>query len=86
MTIVNYQHLTNNWNWHEYHGKQFLQSELLKQGGFTHGFFTKLWGGKPPEDLISCLNSKASVHYLKQIHSNYVVEALSNGDISSFFK
>lgn len=61
------------WNWIGTYGGYFLQADLL--AGFEHGFFTRQWQGRGPEDLACHLSAGVSVHRPRQIHSALVLPA-----------
>ena len=61
------------WTWVGTYGGFFLQSDLL--AGFEHGFFTRQWAGRPPEELVASLSAGVSVHRTRQIHSTIVLGA-----------
>ena len=61
------------WSWVGTYGGQFLQADLL--AGFEHGFFTRQWQGRGPEELAGHLSAGVSVHRLRQIHSAAVLTA-----------
>jgi len=72
------RHQTNQedlWSWIKSEKGTYLQSENLNQKGIKHGFFTKGWEGKSPKELIKSIGLELSIHYTKQIHSDYVIEA-----------
>jgi YfiH family protein len=61
------------WTWVGTYGGWYLQSDLL--GHFEHGFFTRQWQGREPDDLAGYLSAGVSVHRPKQIHSAVVLPA-----------
>lgn len=61
------------WTWVGTYGGWFLQCDLLF--GFEHGFFTRQWQGREPEDLAGYLSAGISVHRPRQIHSAKVLLA-----------
>ncbi len=56
-------------------GSVFLQSNLLLEKGFKHAFFTKKVGKNEPEQLLNLIGGDTSIHFLKQVHSNRVINA-----------
>ncbi len=73
----------NGWKWVKSNGNYYLKSELLQQAGFNHGFFTRLWNGHNPNQLSELLKEGASVFFLKQVHSNKVIEVPNKKDCIS---
>lgn len=61
------------WTWMGTYGGWYLQSDLLK--GFEHGFFTRQWEGREPDELAAYLSAGISVHRPRQIHSARVLSA-----------
>lgn len=61
------------WTWIGTYGGWFLQSDLLH--GFEHGFFTRQWQGREPDELAGYLSAGISVHRPRQIHSARVLPA-----------
>lgn len=61
------------WTWVGTYGGWLLQSDLLV--GFEHGFFTRQWQGREPEELAAYLSAGISVHRPRQIHSALVLAA-----------
>jgi YfiH family protein len=64
-----------NWTWIGCYGGYYLQSDLLQRAGFEHGFFTRLWQGREPDELAGYISAGVSVHRPKQIHSGRVLAA-----------
>ena len=64
-----------NWTWIGCYGGYYLQSDLLQRAGFEHGFFTRLWHGREPDELAGYISAGVSVHRPKQIHSGRVLAA-----------
>ena len=50
------------WTWVGCYGGYYLQSDLLQQAGFEHGFFTRLWQGREPDALAGYISAGVSVH------------------------
>lgn len=61
------------WSWVGTYGGYFLQADLLAD--FEHGFFTRQWQGREPEELAAALSGGVSVHRTQQVHGSKVVEA-----------
>ena len=57
------------WTWVGCYGGYYLQSDLLQQAGFEHGFFTRLWQGREPDALAGYISAGVSVHRPQQFHS-----------------
>ena len=65
--------ILSGWTWVGTYGGWYLQCDLL--AGFEHGFFTRQWQGREPDDLAGYLSAGVSVHRPKQIHSALVLPA-----------
>ena len=63
------------WTWIGCYGGYYLQSDLLHGQGFEHGFFTRLWHGRGPDELAGYVSAGISVHRPQQIHSGIVLNA-----------
>lgn len=63
------------WTWIGCYGGYYLQSDLLTQQGFEHGFFTRRWHGREPDELAGYVSAGVSVHRPQQIHSGRVLQA-----------
>lgn len=61
------------WSWIGTYGGHYLQADLLQ--GFEHGFFTRQWQGRGPEQLAAFVSAGVSVHRPRQIHSAIVLPA-----------
>jgi YfiH family protein len=61
------------WTWVGCYGGYYLQADLL--AGFEHGFFTRQWQGRGPEELAGYLSAGVSVHRPRQVHGNTVLPA-----------
>ena len=61
------------WTWVGCYGGYYLQADLL--AGFEHGFFTRQWQGRGPEQLAGYVSAGVSVHRTRQIHSARVLPA-----------
>jgi polyphenol oxidase len=55
------------------YGGYYLQADLL--AGFEHGFFTRLWQGRGPEELAGYLSAGVTVHRPCQVHGARVLAA-----------
>lgn len=62
------------WTWISCYGGTFLQADLLNS--FEHGFFTRQWQGRQPEELAGYLSAGVSVHRPQQVHSASVLGAV----------
>ncbi len=62
------------WTWVGTYGGWYLQADLL--AAFEHGFFTRQWHGRPPEELVAAISAGVSVHRPRQIHSALVLPAV----------
>ena len=63
------------WTWIGCYGGYYLQSDLLHEQGFEHGFFTRLWQGRGPDELAGYISAGISVHRPQQVHSGIVLNA-----------
>ena len=63
------------WTWVGCYGGYYLQANLLSDQGFEHGFFTRRWQGRGPDELAGYISAGISVHRPQQIHSGIVLEA-----------
>ncbi|MFO0104495.1 MAG: peptidoglycan editing factor PgeF, partial [Cyanobium sp.] len=61
------------WTWVGCYGGYYLQADLLAD--FEHGFFTRQWQGRGPEELAGYLSAGVGVHRTRQVHGNRVVAA-----------
>ena len=61
------------WTWLGCYGGYYLQADLL--AGFEHGFFTRQWHGRGPDQLAGYVSAGVSVHQPRQIHSALVLPA-----------
>jgi len=61
------------WTWVGTYGGYYLQSDLL--AGFEHGFFTRQWLGRGPDELVAYLSAGVSVHRPQQVHGCLVLPA-----------
>lgn len=65
------------WTWVGTYGGYYLQADLLQD--FEHGFFTRLWQGREPAELVAYVSAGVSVHRPKQVHSARVLAASEAG-------
>lgn len=65
------------WTWVGTYGGYVLQCDLL--GEFEHGFFTRQWSGRGPQELAAAISAGVSVHRTRQIHSARVLAASEAG-------
>lgn len=63
----------HDWQWHDWHGASYLTCRLLD--GFDHGFFTRQFAPRGPEDLTPALEPRARPLRVKQVHGNRVLGA-----------
>jgi len=63
------------WTWVGCYGGYYLTSDLLHAQGFEHGFFTRRWQGRGPDELAGYLSAGVSVHRPQQVHGNVVLPA-----------
>ena len=63
------------WTWIGCYGGYYLQADLLTNHGFEHGFFTRRWHGRGPDELSGYVSAGVSVHRPQQIHSGIVLNA-----------
>ena len=63
------------WTWIGCYGGYYLQSDLLHDHGFEHGFFTRLWQGRGPDQLAAYMSAGISIHRPHQVHSGIVLDA-----------
>lgn len=61
------------WTWVGTYGGLVLQADLL--AGFEHGFFTRLWQGREPQELAGYISAGVTVHRPRQVHSARVLPA-----------
>ena len=61
------------WTWVGCYGGYFLQCDALQ--GFAHGFFTRHWSGRSPEEMVGYMSPGVTVHRLRQVHGGTVVLA-----------
>ncbi|KZR92934.1 Laccase domain protein YfiH [Synechococcus sp. MIT S9509] len=63
------------WTWVGCYGGYYLTADHLTHAGFEHGFFTRRWHGRGPDELAAYLSCGVSVHRPQQVHGNVVLEA-----------
>jgi YfiH family protein len=61
------------WSWVGTYGGHFLQADLLAD--FEHGYFTRQWHGREPQELVAAVSAGVSVHRPRQVHGGVVVPA-----------
>ncbi|WP_216904543.1 polyphenol oxidase family protein [Synechococcus sp. CCY 9618] len=61
------------WTWVGTYGGHYLQCDLL--AGFEHGFFTRRWQGREPDELAGAISAGISVHRTRQVHGATVLAA-----------
>ena len=61
------------WTWVGTYGGYYLQADRLAE--FEHGFFTRQWQGRGPQELAGALSAGITVHRPRQIHSALVLPA-----------
>ncbi|PSF38334.1 peptidoglycan editing factor PgeF [Aphanothece hegewaldii CCALA 016] len=59
------------WKWQTWQDLPYLTCNLLSQ--WSHGFFTRSFYPRSPEELTSILTSEAEVYRVKQVHGNCVL-------------
>lgn len=59
------------WQWCEWKGLYYLTCSLFQD--WQHGFFTKQFQGKSPDELVEALNPEAEVYRLKQVHGDIIL-------------
>ena len=64
-----------------YKNIKYFQSDLLIENNFKHAFFTKIFNKNEPLELQNKLKLNSNIHYLKQIHSNRVIEVNNTLDL-----
>ena len=63
------------WSWVGCYGGYYLQCNRLQASGIEHGFFTRLWHGRGPDELAGAISAGISVHRPQQTHSGNMLEA-----------
>ena len=64
------EHINHIWQWQTWQGYSYLTCNLLSV--WQHGFFTKQFYPRTPEDLTLILQPEAVVYRVKQVHGNSV--------------
>ncbi len=63
--------MDNIWRWENWEGLPYLTCSLLPD--FKHGFFTKAFYPRSPEDMVRVLDPSAKVYRVKQVHGKDVL-------------
>ncbi len=63
--------LSHSWQWQEWLGLSYLTCSLLAD--FQHGFFTRQFYPRDPQELVGVLDPDAIAYQVKQVHGNKVV-------------
>jgi|GEM_PF-63788 len=63
--------LSHSWQWQEWQGLSYLTCSLLAD--FQHGFFTRQFHPRDPQELVGVLDPDAIAYQVKQVHGNKVV-------------
>jgi len=59
------------WHWRSWEGLPYLTCSLLEP--LPHGFFTKQFSPRTPQELVQVLQPNAGVYRVKQVHGNKVL-------------
>ncbi len=59
------------WQWQTWSGLSYLTCDLLAD--WQHGFFTRQFAPRDPDQMTPVLSATASTHRLKQVHGNVVL-------------
>jgi polyphenol oxidase len=59
------------WQWQTWSGLPYLTCDLL--GDWQHGFFTRQFAPREPQEITPVLVAEASTYRLKQVHGNTVL-------------
>ncbi len=59
------------WQWYDWQGLPYLRCRLLAD--WQHGFFSKQFAPRSPEELVEVFDPDAIVYRLKQVHGNTVL-------------
>ncbi len=65
------ERIGHNWQWKTVEGNTYLTCKLLSD--WQHGFFTKIFYPRTPEDLTSILQPGTKAYRVKQVHGNVVL-------------
>ena len=63
----------NGWTWVGCYGGYYLQCDALAT--FAHGFFTRQWHGRGPDELAGYISPGLTVHRPRQVHGGRVLQA-----------
>jgi YfiH family protein len=66
------------WQWQTWNNQPYLTCSLLE--AWPHGFFTQQSWPKTPQVLAEALHPQATVHRIKQVHGNRVLNASASAD------
>lgn len=66
------------WQWQTRDNLPYLTCSLLE--AWPHGFFTQQSWPHPPQVLVAALHPRATVHRVKQVHGNRVLNASVSAD------
>ena len=84
--MVEINNINSGWQWQQWQGLPYLTCDLLAP--WQHGFFTQQCYPHTPEQLVTALDTEATVYRAKQVHGNIVLtpeEISSTIDQSSSF-
>jgi polyphenol oxidase len=59
------------WQWQTWSGFPYLTCDLLTD--WQHGFFTRQFSPREPEEITPVLSNTATTHRVKQVHGNVVL-------------
>ena len=62
---------TDVWQWQTWDGLDYLRCELLQN--WPHGFFTRQFAPRSPQELAASFSETASVHRVRQVHGRRVL-------------
>ena len=68
---LNLPTLAPGWDWQTWQGMPYLTCSLLEN--WHHGFFTRQFWPRTPEEFVAILQPDAEVYRLKQVHGNQVL-------------
>jgi polyphenol oxidase len=71
--VSNSQTPNSDWQWQNWEGLPYLTCSLLQD--WKHGFFTRQFYPRSPEDLAAVLDPSAQTYKVKQVHGNRVLLA-----------
>lgn len=60
----------HSWQWHHWEGLPYLTCSILEP---CHGFFTRQFSPRSPQELTQILQPQAEVYRVKQVHGNLVL-------------